>query len=113
VVIGIGLNISMTADQLPVTNATSLSLQGVSVGRDDVLAGLLAALGTRYDQLLADEGSLRADYVATCGTVGCPVRVSLPDGSAIEGEATDVDALGRLVVDGNPVTAGDVLHVRA
>jgi BirA family transcriptional regulator, biotin operon repressor / biotin---[acetyl-CoA-carboxylase] ligase len=38
--------------------------------------------------------------------------VSLPDGSSLEGRATDVDAAGRLVVDGQPVTAGDVVHVR-
>jgi BirA family biotin operon repressor/biotin-[acetyl-CoA-carboxylase] ligase len=59
------------------------------------------------------------------------VRVDLPDGSVLEGRATDIDEHGRLVVspppedggEGGPavpglltgvaVAAGDVVHVRA
>jgi BirA family biotin operon repressor/biotin-[acetyl-CoA-carboxylase] ligase len=111
-VVGIGLNVAMTADQLPIPSATSLRLQGVDAGRDDVLAAVLDGLAARYEQLLTEPSMLRADYIVACGTVGSPVRVSLPDGSSLEGQATDVDAAGRLVVDGQPVTAGDVLHVR-
>ncbi len=52
-----------------------------------------------------------------CVTVGCRVRVALPDGSDLVGEATTVDAGGRLVVrrddDGVvAVSVGDVVHVR-
>jgi BirA family biotin operon repressor/biotin-[acetyl-CoA-carboxylase] ligase len=112
-VIGIGLNVEMTTEQLPIPHATSLALQGVEAGRDDVLSALLSALGDRYRELQESASTLRADYVAACGTVGSAVRVSLPDGDTLEGEATDVDELGRLVVDGHPVTAGDVVHVRA
>ncbi|HUP98949.1 MAG TPA: biotin--[acetyl-CoA-carboxylase] ligase [Aeromicrobium sp.] len=112
-VVGIGLNIAMTAEQLPIPTATSLRLQGVDVGRDTVLARLLDALGARYEQLADEPGALRDDYVAACGTTDSPVRVTLPDGSELAGRATDVDELGRLVVDGRPITAGDVVHVRA
>jgi len=45
--------------------------------------------------------------------VGNEVSVSLPDGATLTGSATDVDEHGRLVVDGRPITAGDVVHVRA
>jgi hypothetical protein len=31
----------------------------------------------------------------------------------LEGVAEDVDDLGRLVVDGRTVTAGDVVHLRS
>jgi BirA family biotin operon repressor/biotin-[acetyl-CoA-carboxylase] ligase len=112
-VLGIGLNVAMTADQLPIPAATSLHLQGVHAGRDDVLAAVLDALGDRYALLLEDAASLHTEYVAACGTIGSTVRVSLPDGSTLDGAATDVDELGRLVVNGQPVTAGDVVHVRA
>ncbi|MGA8116465.1 MAG: biotin--[acetyl-CoA-carboxylase] ligase, partial [Actinocatenispora sp.] len=49
--------------------------------------------------------------------LGRTVRVELPDGEVLAGEATDVDADGRLVVTpegGTPVplAAGDVTHVR-
>ena len=40
------------------------------------------------------------------------ISVALPDGSTLEGRAEDVDDLGRLVVDGTPVSAGDITHVR-
>ena len=112
-VIGIGLNIAMTADQLPVPAATSLSLEGSEAARDDVLVGVLAGLATRYELLRADPAALRTAYLAMCGTVGSTVRVTLPDDTTLSGAATDVDEYGRLVVDGRPITAGDVVHVRA
>ena len=68
---------------------------------------------TGYDTLLIDAGAVRAAYLAACSTVGSRVRVSLPDGSTLDGDATDVDEHGRLVVDGRPITAGDVVHVRS
>jgi len=112
-VIGIGLNVAMTSDQLPVPTATSLSLEGSAATRDDVLADVLSGLAARYELLLSDTEALRAAYVSACGTVGMNVSVSLPDGSTLTGPATDVDTHGRLIVDGRPVTAGDVIHVRA
>lgn len=111
-VIGIGLNVAMSADQLPIPTATSLILEGIEVDRGAVLAVVLEALGRCYDMLLADAGAVRAAYLAACSTVGSPVRVSLPDGSTLDGDATDVDEDGRLVVGGRPITAGDVVHVR-
>ena len=55
---------------------------------------------------------VRGDYLEACLTLGRQVRVSLPGGDELTGEATDVDDTGRLVVAGTPVAAGDVLHVR-
>ncbi len=55
---------------------------------------------------------MRGDYLEACVTLGQEVRVSLPGGGEVTGEATDVDETGRLVVAGTPVAAGDVLHVR-
>ncbi|MFL6089221.1 MAG: biotin--[acetyl-CoA-carboxylase] ligase [Aeromicrobium sp.] len=112
-VIGIGLNVAMSADQLPIPTATSLALLGLDVSRDNVLDAVLSALAEQYDRLLADPAAVRANYVTACGTVGSAVQVSLPDGTTLEGRATDVDTHGRLVVDGQAVTAGDVIHVRA
>jgi BirA family biotin operon repressor/biotin-[acetyl-CoA-carboxylase] ligase len=111
-VVGIGLNVAMSAAQLPVQTATSLSLQGIEVDRDAVLTVVLEALGRCYDMLLVDAGAVRAGYLAACSTVGSRVRLALPDGSTLEGDATDVDEHGRLIVDGHPITAGDVVHVR-
>jgi BirA family biotin operon repressor/biotin-[acetyl-CoA-carboxylase] ligase len=64
----------------------------------------------------ADRCGLRAEYLGLCATVGQQVRVSLPGGSVVTGEASDVDSAGRLVVRSGagpvPVSAGDVVHVR-
>ena len=111
-IVGVGLNVAMTADQLPIRTATSLRLQGVDADRDEVLSVLLDALGRCHDMLLVDVGAVRAAYLSACSTVGSRVRVALPDGSELEGEATDVDARGHLIVDGHPITAGDVVNVR-
>jgi BirA family biotin operon repressor/biotin-[acetyl-CoA-carboxylase] ligase len=111
-VIGIGLNVAMTAEQLPIPAATSLSLEGSAATAEDTLAAVLASLAAHYELLRVDPAALRAAYLMSCATVGSTVEVSLPDDQTLSGEATDVDEHGRLVVGGQPITAGDVVHVR-
>ena len=56
VVLGIGVNVSQRADQLPsdvVTPATSLALEGADVDRAELFAAILAALERRYDGWLS------------------------------------------------------------
>jgi BirA family transcriptional regulator, biotin operon repressor / biotin---[acetyl-CoA-carboxylase] ligase len=59
---------------------------------------------------------LRAEYLRSCRTVGREVRVELPGGAVLTGRACDVDGAGRLLVASDsgvePVSAGDVIHVR-
>lgn len=121
-VIGIGLNVSATSAELPVETATSLVLAGATeVDRGDLLVQVLAALGEGYDAWRAAAGDptgrLRASYLRLCSTVGRRVRVDLPGGAPLTGEAAGVDAEGRLEVvteSGDTVVlgAGDVVHVR-
>jgi len=123
-VVGVGLNTGMTAAELPVPTATSLSLEQGGAGapdRVDVLLEVLAAIRLAYDdwQLGGEPAAQRlaTSYAVACVTVGRAVRVDLPDGSVLEGTAEAVDASGRLVVrtaDGTQdVGAGDVVHVRS
>jgi len=120
-VLGIGLNVDQTREELPVATATSLALEGTPVDRTRLLHGLLEALGSRYETWVAAGGDtvacgLARGYEQRCVTVGQRVRVHLPGGTSVEGPATGVDAGGSLVVtvDGRPLTvsAGDVVHVR-
>ncbi|WP_299051087.1 biotin--[acetyl-CoA-carboxylase] ligase [uncultured Nocardioides sp.] len=118
-VVGIGLNVTLRDDELPVPHATSLLLAGGPVpDREDLLLSVLAELAAAYDAWRAEPtGSrLRASYAAACTTVGRRVRVELPVGPPLVGTAVDVDPGGRLVVDDGvvrrPVGAGDVVHVR-
>jgi BirA family transcriptional regulator, biotin operon repressor / biotin---[acetyl-CoA-carboxylase] ligase len=119
-IIGVGLNVSMTEDELPVPTAGSLALASATVpDRTDLLLGLLAALGSAYDDWVAEaeagSPSLRAAYRAACSTIGRTVRADLPDGHLI-GLATGVDAEGRLVLatatGSHTIGAGDVVHIR-
>ena len=132
VVIGAGLNVSMTAEQLPVPTATSLVLAGAGSGSgadagpaeldDRVLAEYLRALTGLIGGFLADGGDadrsgLRETVVACCTTIGRAVRVELPGGAELHGTASGIDALGRLEVREasglvRSVAAGDIIHLR-
>ncbi len=122
-VVGVGLNVGMRAEELPVPTATSLAIESgeaAVLDRTALLISVLSTLREAYDawQAGGDHTGLRLSesYVAACVTVGQDVRVDLPDGSVLVGRATGIDPGGRLVVDGpdgpTPVAAGDVVHVR-
>lgn len=123
-VVGVGINVGLTADELPVETATSLEIElGRAVDRTDVLVEVLNAIREAVDawEMGGEPSSVRLheSYAAACVTVGRDVRVELPDGSVLEGRAVEIDASGQLVVatggaDGErrAVAAGDVVHVR-
>jgi BirA family biotin operon repressor/biotin-[acetyl-CoA-carboxylase] ligase len=115
VVIGIGVNVDLTRDELPHDAATSLSLEGVDVDRTNLLTALLRNLRLEYDAFGRGElVALRTAYTGACATLGREVRVELPTGETLTGRATGIDEGGRLLVTGPagvvPVSAGDVVH---
>jgi BirA family biotin operon repressor/biotin-[acetyl-CoA-carboxylase] ligase len=111
-VIGIGINVAMTREQLPVPTATSLAIAGARVHRTEVFREVVHALTHVLNRLSEDPASVLEQYRGACTTIGRHVEVHLPDGTALAGLAEDVDAHGRLVVNGTAVGAGDVVHVR-
>ncbi len=118
VVVGIGLNTTLREHELPRPDATSLTLAGAACAdRDLLLRATLRAMAVWYvwwrDAGGDPESSgLKEAYAFHCGTLGRDVRVHLPDGSELRGRADIVDVDGRLVVDGRPLAAGDVAHLR-
>ena len=117
VVVGIGVNTSLTAAELPVPAATSLALAGAAADRDPLLRALLRRLADHYRRWLAAGGDpvasgLRENYLLHCSTVGRDVRIDLPGGASVSGPAEDIDADGRVVVAGTAYAAGDVVHLR-
>lgn len=120
-VVGVGLNVTTRADELPV-GATSILLAGGSgTDRQTLLPAILRAVEQRYRAWVAADGDaagcgLLSAYVEVCDTLGREVTVALPSGSEIRGTAEAVDSAGRLLVrhDGElvPLAAGDVTHVR-
>jgi len=121
VVVGVGLNVSTTAEELPDTGTSLARVLGTPVDRGPVLLAFLRAVERRYVAWTAALGDpvasgLAQDYLAWSSTVGTEVTVSLPDGSTLEGTAQAVDWAGRLVVATSTGTVelatGDVRHVR-
>jgi BirA family biotin operon repressor/biotin-[acetyl-CoA-carboxylase] ligase len=123
VVLGIGLNVSLSEAELPRPDATSLLLVGAAhTDRDPLLRSALRGLSDWYRRWREADGDpdacgLRDGYRLNCATLGRQVTVSLPGGATLAGTGSDVDGDGRLVVaqpDGTltAVAAGDIVHVR-
>ena len=131
VVVGAGLNLTMTQPELPTLTSTSLALNGWNRESaiaddamvDDALSAYLAELIPLYQSFAAAgfdaEGSgLRTEVTAACATLGRGVRVDLPAGEQLFGTAVGIDGSGRLVVAGSSfdgersIAAGDVTHLR-
>ena len=121
-VVGVGLNVSSSRAELPVATATSLALEGAAtLDRSVVLRQVLRTFEALYAQWQAEWGNadegLLDSYTRRCVTLGRRVRVDLPTGEQVSGEATAIDGAGRLQVrtaTGMRVLgAGDVVHVRS
>ena len=120
-VLGVGINVTTTAAELPVPGAASLEGVGWRApDRTQLLVQVLGVLGTRLHGWIEAGGDpqagLSADYQARCVTLGRQVRVQLPAGDELVGTAVGVDGDGGLQVDPGSgavtVSAGDVVHVR-
>ncbi len=120
-VIGIGLNVTTTRDELPTPQATSLALESATTtDRNTLVKAVLRRLEGLLGEWEAGAGWPAAGYrphtsrpaprsVRSCGW-------SCPDQEAVEGVATGLDETGRLLVNTDSGVrafgAGDVMHVR-
>ncbi|WP_411108156.1 biotin--[acetyl-CoA-carboxylase] ligase [Streptomyces sp. c-19] len=123
IVIGLGINVTLREDELPVPTAGSLLLaDAVSTDRDTLLRAVLRSLAQWYGDWVRADGDpgasgLQAAYAAGCATLGRRVRADLPGERMLEGEAVALDGDGRLVIatEGGgteAVGAGDIVHLR-
>ncbi|MEV6173201.1 biotin--[acetyl-CoA-carboxylase] ligase [Streptomyces sp. NPDC051954] len=123
VVVGVGINVTLREDELPVPGAGSLALAGaVSTDRDPLLRAVLRSLEEWYGRWRSAGGDpaasgLQETYAAGCATLGRKVRAELPGDRSVTGEAVAIDGDGRLVLataEGvqEPVGAGDIVHLR-
>lgn len=129
VVVGLGLNLNWPSRWPPedaedtllasiAARATALNrVVGHEIDRKELTARLLQSAGRWNQELASEQGrlGLATAYRRTCSTIGCQVRVELPD-ETIVGTALDIDDAGSLLVASGAclrtVAAGDVVHVR-
>lgn len=128
VVVGTGVNVCLTADELPVSGATSLLLEyAATTDRNILLKAYLRTFSAHYRSLCGVDGnagapwpdgtSLAAKISEAMGTIGRQVRAELPGGGQICGYAAGLDPDGALQIRDeknvlHTVSAGDVVHLR-
>lgn len=111
VVVGMGINVTLTREELPIEAATSLALEGLDTDRTELAITVLKNLRRRITQWEQQDPQLMADYRKVCSSIGQEVRLEAPAGDVIgtvEGVADD----GRINVGGEYYSAGDVIHLR-
>jgi BirA family biotin operon repressor/biotin-[acetyl-CoA-carboxylase] ligase len=113
IVLGIGINVGMSAEELPVENATSLAIAGFShLDRNEILAAIINHFEINLEMWEHDKSFL-AEYRSASTTLGRDVEVTLPAGKIIRSRAVDISHSGALLLeDGSEVTVGDVVHLR-
>ncbi|KPN17861.1 biotin--[acetyl-CoA-carboxylase] ligase [Arthrobacter sp. Edens01] len=129
VVVGAGLNVSLTDEDQPVPTATSLLMEYASTtDRNVLLQDFLLQLNLDYRAFCAvdgdatapwsGDGSLRDNIAERMVTLGQTVRAHLPGGGEVVGRALELASDGGLVVIDSDagirqtITAADVIHLR-
>lgn len=129
VILGVGLNVTLAQDELPVPTATSLALEGATTtDRTALLKSYLSRFARLYRSFCNSEGdpaaglaggpSLHKRVESAMVTLGKEVRAHLPGDNELVGHASRLDEHGSLLVVDHGgrehvVTAGDVVHLRA
>lgn len=132
VIVGAGVNVSLSEAELPVATATSVLLRGgTELNRTALLTGYLQRLGALYGGFRSVQGNpelpftlngepeagLRTRVAAAMATLGERVRAELPGETSLVGEAIGLGSDGSLLLrtsDGreHSVLAADVIHLR-
>ena len=121
IVSGLGLNVTLTAEEAPDPRAVSLAqLHAADLDRSTLAHALIRHVGVRVDSWRsgdpAERDRLATDYRSCSVTIGSRVRAILPGDNTLVGTAVDIDELGRLIIDTGAesvtVSAGDITHLR-
>lgn len=111
VVVGMGINVTLTREELPIEKATSLALEGRDTDRTELAITVLKNLRRRIVQWENQDPQLLRDYRAVCSSLGQEVRLETPSGD-VTGHVDDIGDDGRIMVAGEYYSAGDVTHLR-
>ena len=107
VVVGVGINIFQTREELPIDNAVSLAMFG-EIDRTELLIEILNELGNTLSNIAIHKN----EYRSKCATLGKTVRATLPNGEVIEDMAIAISEEGALLLKNREISVGDILHLR-
>jgi BirA family biotin operon repressor/biotin-[acetyl-CoA-carboxylase] ligase len=103
--VGVGINLTTN----PLGDATCLLDLGVRGDRGALVREIYSGLVTRES-----EAGILESYRARSATLGRRVRIDVTAGRTINGQASGIDALGRLLIETGGgvevVSSGDCLH---
>jgi len=111
VVVGMGINVTLSREELPIEKATSLALEGRDTDRTELAITVLKNLRRRITQWENQDPQLMQDYRAVCSSIDQEVRLETPTGDVI-GRVEGIGEDGRINVAGEYYSAGDVTHLR-
>ncbi len=111
VVVGMGINVTLTREELPIEKATSLALEGRDTDRTELAITVLKNLRRRITQWENQDPQLMQDYREVCSSIDQEVRLETPTGDVI-GRVEGIGDDGRINVAGEYYSAGDVTHLR-
>ncbi|WP_147102917.1 biotin--[acetyl-CoA-carboxylase] ligase [Nesterenkonia populi] len=122
VILGCGINVLQTAEELPTPTSTSLLLETSEPLGEDPRTDLLISWLRRFRALYlmahgeGDIAPVRPLVVEQVSTIGQQVRVHLPGEEQVTGSAVAVEEDGGLTVEtphgSRTFRAGDVVHLR-
>ena len=114
VVVGIGINIGMRFDELPVPTATSMAIEGVTdIDRNQLLCEFLTIFENNFRAWDDGDDAIGQKYQELSSTIGKKVQIHYPDKRIEKATAVGISARGELILDsGSHVHAGDVVHLR-
>jgi BirA family biotin operon repressor/biotin-[acetyl-CoA-carboxylase] ligase len=121
IILGVGINVDLAEEDLPVPGATSLTLAGVPRPRRAKLIGrALSRIEhwfTAWDAVGTDAQAIErllGAYRERCTSVGAALRVVRPGAEDLVGTGVGIGPAGELLVDVEgahvPVVVGDVVH---
>ncbi|NTU42861.1 MAG: biotin--[acetyl-CoA-carboxylase] ligase, partial [Nitrospirales bacterium] len=101
-IMGIGINVNLSADEIPDEireTATSFLIgAGREVSRTEVAASILNEIGRWYEILMSQGGKpVREEWLRLSSTIGKEVKVTMPS-ETITGKAVGIDETGMLIL---------------
>ena len=119
VVIGIGINVLQNNDELPVSTATSLSLECAKdemKAREELIAYLLQEIRIEFDAWNKDKDNIEIlkKYSKLSATIGNRIKLDFQNGESKESTAIGIAENGGLLISsGETIVSADLTHLRA